>query len=871
MKELPKKYDAKVYEDTLYAMWEKSGYFNPDVCLRDKIADEKSDYFSIVLPPPNVTGTLHLGHATMLAIEDTLVRFNRMQGKRTLWVPGTDSAALATQEKVEKLLWESEQKTRDDLGREAFLRRVDDFASESHDTIINQCKKMGASMDWDREAFTLDETRTLAVNTAFKMMYEDGIIYRGGRIVNWDPKMQTTVSDDELEYKEEKTKFYYLKYGPFTIGTARPETKFGDKYVVMHPDDKRFAQYTHGQEIELEWISGMITATVIKDEAAQMDFGTGVMTITPWHDATDFDIAQRHDLDREQIIGDDGKLLDVAGDFAEMPISEAREAIIKHLDEKGLVEKIDEEYVHNISTNSRGGGIIEPQIKEQWFIDVNKEFERDGKTWTLKALMLDAVRDKQIDILPERFEKIYFHWIENLRDWCISRQIWYGHRIPIWYRNVGGKQEVCCDLTAPEGDGWEQDPDTLDTWFSSGLWTMSTLGWNGDDTNPPQDLQNYHPTSVIETGYDIIFFWVARMILMSRYLMPHQEIPFKTVYLHGLVRDEHGKKMSKSLGNIINPLDVSDKYGTDAVRLALMIGTTPGQDVKLSEKKIESYRNFTTKLWNIGRYISVTVPEHKQLNPADFSEADHWILHELNTLITSVTDDLEHYRLSPAGEALRDFTWNSFAKWYVEYHKFGKNDAVLLHVFEVLLKLWHPFMPFVTEQLWQDMYPHKNLLMVAAWPKIVKVDGESALHFSSLTQAISQINSLRALNGSVGIKTASVFFVSMFTDDMRHFASRLCNTSVTYGELQSYHATVKSTLYQVWVDFGDDFNKATMISKLTKEKDKLEQFIVNTDKRLANEKFVAGAPQEVIAAQRASREEAVEKVSTLSETLDSFS
>ena len=536
-----KPYNPTETEDRIYKLWEESGFFNPDICIEKGITNKEAETFSMVLPPPNVTGTLHLGHAATLTIEDIMIRYARMQGKRTLWLPGTDHAAIATQTKVEKLLEKEEGKRKTDLGREEFLKRVEKFAQESHDTIINQCKKIGTSLDWSREAYTLDGKRNLAVRTAFKKMYDDGLIYRGHRIVNWDPKGQTVISDDEIVYKEEKTKFYYLKYGPFTIGTARPETKFGDKYVVMHPKDERYKEYKDGQKIDLEWINGPITATIIKDESIDMDFGTGVMTITPWHSAADFEIAEKHNLDKEQITDKYSKLLPIAQEFSGIKIKEAREKIIEKLQSKGLVEKI-EDYTHNVATAERTEALIEPQIMNQWFINVNKPIkERDNKT--LKELMLEAVRGKNINIIPDRFEKVYYNWIENLRDWCISRQIWYGHRIPVWYKKsmtnyeLGitneKKEEIYCDINPPEDiENWEQDSDTLDTWFSSGLWTFSTLGWPDIKA---KDFKDYHPTDVLETGYDILFFWIARMILMSTYLIG--EIPFKTVYLHGIIRD----------------------------------------------------------------------------------------------------------------------------------------------------------------------------------------------------------------------------------------------------------------------------------------------------------------------------------------------
>ncbi len=731
---MEKAYDHTKVESEIYKTWENSGYFNPD-----KLNGEP---YTIIMPPPNVTGTLHIGHALGTTIQDILIRWRRMQGRKALWLPGTDHAAIATQSKVEAELYKKENKTRFDFSREEFLKMVEDFAQKSHDTILTQLKRLGASADWSREAYTLDEKRTLAVRLAFQHMYEDKIIYRGARIVNWDPKLKTTVSDDEIEWKEEKSAFYYLKYGPFTIATARPETKFGDKYVVMHPKDPRFLQYEHNQKIEVEWINGKITATVIKDESVDMEFGTGAMTITPWHDAIDFEIAQRHGLDKEQIIDERGVLLPIAGEFAGQHIKKARAAIIKKLQSKGLIEKIDENYTHRIATNSRGGGIIEPQIKEQWFIDVNREFAmkhseipgiNPGDMVTLKQLMRHTVQEGLIKIIPQHFEKIYFHWVDNLRDWCISRQIWYGHRIPVWYKN--GQTYVGVDT--PKDNDWQQDPDTLDTWFSSGLWTFSTLGWPAfakTSANKPDDFSIFHPTDVLETGYDILFFWVARMVLMSTYHLG--QIPFRTVYLHGLVRDKDRQKMSKSKGNIIDPLGVIETYGTDALRFALIFSTAAGSDIPLAEDKIKGMKHFGNKLWNIARYILTNVEDTKYrvdnsstLNPQPSTEADKEILNKLNELIKSSTEHLENFRLHEAAQEIYQFTWYEFADAYIETSKKQLADEKLktstlstLH-FSLLtiLKLLHPFMPFITEHIWQ-LLKEKDLvksemLMIENWPK----------------------------------------------------------------------------------------------------------------------------------------------------------
>lgn len=721
--EFLKPYNPVDREPETLKLWDESGYANPDVMIKAGLTAPDAEAYSIVLPPPNVTGTLHMGHAAMLAIEDILIRYARMNGKKTLWIPGTDSAAIATQSKVETDIYKKEKKTRYDLGREELMKRVSAFAEESKNTIINQVKVMGASLDWSRYAYTLDEARYTAVMTAFVSMYDAGLIYRGNRIVNWDPKLQTTVSDDEIEYVEQKDPFFYFKYGPFVIGTVRPETKFGDKYVVMHPEDERYKEFKHGEKIELEWINGPLIATVIKDEAADMSVGSGVMTITPAHSGVDFEIAQRHGLDIEPVIDERGILLPIAGEFAGQHIKKARPLIVEKLKEKGLVMKIDENYVHNVATNSRGGGVIEPQIKKQWFVAVNKEFTMphshiDGiptsSMTTLKQLMRHVVETGQVKISPERFEKTYYHWIDNLRDWNISRQIWFGHRIPVWYRG----EDIYCGVDAPGGDGWEQDPDVLDTWFSSGIWTISTLGWPEETA----DLKTYHPTAVLETGYDILFFWVARMILMSGFLVG--QVPFRQVFLHGLVRDGQGRKMSKSLGNIIDPLDMVNKYGADATRLSLIIGAAPGTDTKLAEDRVRGYKHFANKLWNITRFVLESTADMEK--DVVINETDAKLLSEAQDLAKSVSENIEKFRLDLAADSVYHFVWDRFAAEIIEESKEiikeggaakASRQRLLAETLMISLKLLHPFMPFVTEAIWQKL-PQKDseLLMVAKWP-----------------------------------------------------------------------------------------------------------------------------------------------------------
>lgn len=899
--EIPKNYNAQDWEDKLYQQWEKSGFFNPDVCIEKGITDETKPAFSIVLPPPNVTGTLHTGSACMLAIEDLVVRFKRMQGYRTLWIPGTDHAAIATQSKVEKIIYKEEGKTRHDLGREELIKRIEQFAKKSHNIIIHQTKKLGASLDWSREAYTLDEKRELAVRTAFKKMYDGGIIYQGTRIVNWDPQLQTTVSDDEIEWKEERIPFYYLQYGPFTISTARPETKFGDKYVVMHPNDERYQMYKHGQKINLEWINGPVTATVIKDESADPEFESGAMTITPWHDTTDFEIAVRHNLDKEQIIDEKGNLLPIARELAGMPALEAREKIVKKLQEKGLLVKIEENYIHNIAVNSRGGGIIEPQIKKQWFIAVNKEFERDGKTTTLKELMLDAVQSKKIEILPKRFGKIYFHWINNLRDWCISRQIWFGHRIPVWYCRAfdKGQCQIGCKtpivsietpLACPvcSSKDLEQDPDTLDTWFSSGLWTFSTLGWpafaetaTAGKPGQENDFANYHPTNFLETGYDILFFWVARMILMTGYLL--NNIPFKTVYLHGLVRDEKGRKMSKSLDNIVDPLDMIESYGADALRMSLVIGSTPGNDIRLYDEKIKTFRNFTNKLWNIGRYVNNT--KCKMLDEGYMKKlelktnADHWILSRLQEIIKEVTRLLENYQLSLAGEKLRDFTWNEFADWYVEIHKIEKNDGVLVYVFETLLKLWHPFMPFVTESIHQTLHSDdKTFLMIERWPQpeadiFTKIKSDETHRFQCIIGIIQEIRALRSFYKidpakyiSVTVKKgANERALSQNNGDIFKRLARVSDIHIIglAGAAPKKSVRVSCGLLDVYIELESVIDFDTERKRLEKEKTEKEKYITTLETKLVNKNFIERAKAEIVQAEKTRLEEAKKQLTRL--------
>ena len=731
-----KPYDPASVEDRLYNSWEKAGYFDPDKLPDEPGRGRNGEPFSMVLPPPNVTGQLHMGSSLMLAIEDIMVRYARMKGRKTLWIPGTDHAAIATQAVVEKKIQKEEGKSRHDLGREELLKRIDSHVKETHDVIVKQIRKLGASIDWSRETFTMDEKRNLAVRTAFKKMYDDGLIYRGYRVVNWDPKGQTTISDDEIVYETRKAKLYTFKYSkdiPISISTTRPETKLGDTAIAVHPNDKRYTKFI-GQEFKAVFAGEQITLKVIADQSVEPEFGTGALGVTPAHSMIDWEMAQRHGLPLKQVINEYAKMTVGLEGIKDKKAAEAREAVVAWLKEEGLLEK-EEEIDQNVSTAERTGGIVEPLPKLQWFVAVNKPINREGTTFTLKELMMRAAETDQIKFIPERFKDIYRHWIVNLRDWCISRQIWYGHRIPVWYKGSGDQDtiqkysdspvETYCGLEAPKGDSWKQDEDTLDTWFSSGLWTFSTLGW--PDEKEFKANRAYHPTTVLETGSDILFFWVARMILMSTYLLG--EVPFKTVYLHGLVRDTKNRKISKSLGNNIDPLDMIAKYGADAVRMSLIVGVGPGNDSKIDEAKIKAYKLFANKLWNIARFVfenTESVAGKGELTQVDKADSE-----KLDALLAEITKEMDEYKFYIVAEKLYHYAWHELADVILEDSKkvfqegseaeMKSRRQFLVHTLDKLLRVLHPFMPYITEEIWADMPPStggsgKQPLIVEEWP-----------------------------------------------------------------------------------------------------------------------------------------------------------
>ncbi len=707
-------YNPQETESRIYQAWEESGFFNPDTLPEGEGMKEgvKRAPFTVMMPPPNATGILHIGHALFLTIQDVMIRFRRMRGYASLWLPGTDHAAISTQSVVEKKIYKEEGKNRHDIGRDEMMRRIASFVEETRGTIRNQIRLMGASCDWSREAFTLDEERNRAVRKIFKDMYDAGLIYRGHRIVNWDPKGQTTISDDEIVYEKRSAKLYTFRYAtdfPIPIATTRPETKVGDVAVAVHPDDARYKAFI-GKEYDLTFCDVPLHITVITDTSIDPTFGTGALGVTPAHSQVDWEMGEKHNLPHPQVINEFAKMEVPQSRVHGKKTTEARDMIVEWLrDEKLLIS--EEDIDQNISTAERTGGIIEPLPKLQWFVDVNRPIKDRGNK-SLKELMMEPVKDGRITILPDHFNKTYFHWIENLRDWCISRQIWYGHRVPVWYRG----EEVTVG-EAPSDEGWTQDEDTLDTWFSSGSWTFSTLGWPEET----RDLSRFHPTDVLETGHDILFFWVARMILMTQFALG--TVPFKLVYLHGLVRDAKGRKFSKSLGNGIDPAEMVEKFGADALRMALLIGNTPGTDTRMSEDKIKAYKHFANKIWNIARFVlsnSLTEPSRVAL-----MESDELLLRECDELTEDVTKDMEEYRLYMAAEKLYHYTWHRFADVILEESKpllYGTDEAakisraaVLMLLLEKTLRLLHPFMPFVTEEVWNALPMRKQPLMISAW------------------------------------------------------------------------------------------------------------------------------------------------------------
>lgn len=864
MPELAKAYNPQEYEENINQAWLDSGFFNPD----NLDLPDGAPAYTIILPPPNITDRLHLGHASMLAIEDLLIRFHRMNGYRTLWLPGTDHAAIATQNVVERRIYKEEGKTRHDFSREEFFKRVYDFALETQATILGQFKAFGASLDWSRLAFTLDEPRRKAVQKMFIDMYEAGAIYRGERIVNWCPRCQSTLADDEVEYKEEKTILYTFKYWkdfPMAISTTRPETKLGDTAVAVNPKDERYAQYI-GQQFSGDFCGQPLTIKIIADREVDMAFGTGALGVTPAHSAIDWRMAEQNDLPIIKVIDEAGSIRPEFGSYAGKTATEARTMIIEALKENGLIEKEDE-IAHNVSACYRCSTVIEPLPSKQWFVSVDKPLERLGGK-SLKQAALEASQDLSVAFVTERFKKRFEDWMNNLRDWCISRQIIFGHPIPVWYRG----EEIAVSAEKP-GEDWTQDPDTLDTWFSSGMWTFSTLGWPDTfkDGIKSGDLATFHPTAVMETGYDIITLWVSRMVMMSLFAVG--EIPFKNIYLHGMVLDKHGKKMSKSVGNGIDPVVVGKEYGTDAVRLALLIGNTPGVDVRLGEEKIASFRNFTNKLWNISRFI---ISEEKVADSVELSLADRWITSRLQRVISEVSAKIKAFDLSAAGEALRTFTQDEVADWYLEAGKFDNSAAgarVRKELLAALLKLWHPFMPFVSEVVWKELEPTGGLLLVAAWPMADEslIDEAAEADFACLQGLITAIRNLRsehriepARKLKAYIKAGSrAEFIKAATPLLIGLRTGLSEIVIDSAEVPAAALFASHDGIDIYLDAPVDSDAERV--RLEKEIAYVRNGMTALSKKLANAEFVANAPAPLVAAEKeklAAYESSIAKLET---------
>ncbi|PIS41730.1 MAG: valine--tRNA ligase [Candidatus Kerfeldbacteria bacterium CG08_land_8_20_14_0_20_42_7] len=725
-----KAYNPSLVEKEVYERWEKSGYFNPD-----KLPGKRTRPFVVSMPPPNVTGELHLGHASRTATQDTLIRYHRMRGFRALWVPGTDHAGIATQIVVERLIMK-QGLDRHKLGREKFLQRVWEWKKQYGASITNQIRSLGASCDWSREAFTMDKERSLAVRTAFKQLYDDGLIYRGKRIISWCPRCSSAISDLEVKHVETTGKLYTIRYPLvgttkyISVATTRPETMLGDTAIAVHPHDPRYKKFI-GKKVTVPLIEREIA--IIADDAVEKDFGTGAVKVTPAHDPLDFEIGERHTLPHIQVIDEGGKMTKEAGIFYSMSVQDARRMALEHLEKDGHLESVVD-YVHNVAHCDRCGTVIEPLISEQWFM-------------SMKSLAQDAlkiVRQKKIEIVPTRFTKIYTHWMTNLHDWTLSRQLWWGHQIPVWYCDACGTDHPIVEISTPtkcprcKGKHIHQDPDTLDTWFSSGLWTFSTLGW----PRKTKDLKLYHPTQVMETAWDILPFWISRMIMLSLKLT--KQVPFSRVLISGLVLNKDGEKMSKSKGTGIDPLPMARKYGTDAIRLSVTMNTSPGQDFRLSEEKIAHYRNFINKIWNIGKFVQSQSAAKISSKPKTLTDA--WILSRLRYTTKEVDRHLAALSISDAGLAVYQFLWHEFADWYIEIAKAEKNVEFTKYIFMEGLKLLHPFAPFVSEELWKKILGKQkksDLLMIQKWPTTTRQNKKAEKEFATVQNIVTGIRTIR--------------------------------------------------------------------------------------------------------------------------------
>ena len=869
MKELPKVYDPSTVEKRIYDMWQTGGYFKG-------VIDPDKKPFSIVMPPPNVTGQLHMGHALDSTLQDILTRYKRMQGYAALWLPGTDHAGIATQIKVEQELREKEGLTRYDLGREKFLERVWDWKNKYGDRIVEQQKVLGASCDWDRSAFTMDETRAKSVRETFCELYEKGLIYKGNRIINWCPKCRTALSDAEVEYKDMPGSFWHIRYPiedsdeEFIIATTRPETMLGDTGVAVHPDDERY-KHLVGKNAILPLVGRKLP--IVADDYVELGFGTGAVKMTPCHDPNDYEVGLRHNLEQILVINEDAKIIN-GGKYNGMDRYEARKAIVADLEEQGYLVKV-EPYNHNVGCCYRCGTVVEPLTSPQWFV----------KMKPLAEAAIDVVKDGRIKFVPERFTKTYMNWMENVHDWCISRQLWWGHRIPAWYCADCGKitvsREDAHECVHCHSKNITQEEDVLDTWFSSALWPFSTMGW--PDKTP--ELDYWYPTSVMVTGYDIIFFWVARMIFSGMEQM--KEEPFKTVFIHGLVRDSQGRKMSKSLGNGIDPLEMAEKYGADALRFNLITGNSPGNDMRFYVEKCEAMRNFCNKIWNASRFVMMNLTVEDNHLPETLETEDKWILSKLNHVTKEVCDNMDSFELGVAAGKIYDFIWDSYCDWYIELTKPRLNgddenakenaQRVLLYVLTEILKLLHPFMPFITEEIWQALPHEGEALMIADYPKY-----DEKLHFPvdevNFEMVMDAIKAVRARRSEMNVPPSRKSHLIIVTDKAKAFTDGekfICK--LAYASAISVTSELPETtdgMVSVITDNARMFMPMAELVDLEKEKARMEKELANARKqldgqiaKLSNEKFVSRAPEAVVNAEREKKAKLEALIENLEESL----
>ena len=870
-KELAKAYEPKEVEDRIYDFWMKGKYFHAEV-------DPKKKPYTIVIPPPNITGQLHLGHAMDETLQDTLIRWRRMQGYSALWLPGTDHASIATEAKIVEAM-RKEGITKEEIGREKFLERAWAWKDQYGGRIVEQLKKLGSSCDWDRLRFTMDEGCNKAVNHVFKKLYDKGLIYRGERIINWCPHCKTSISDAEVVFEEKEGSFWHLRYplsdgsGYIELATTRPETMLGDTAVAVHPDDERYKALV-GKTVILPLVNKEIP--IIADSYVEQDFGTGVVKITPAHDPNDFEVGLRHNLPVINVMDDGGVINENGGKYAGMPALEARKQIVKDLDEAGFLIKI-EPIKHNVGTCYRCGTVVEPRVSTQWFV----------KMEPLAKPAIDAVKDGDIRFIPERMDKVYYNWMENIKDWCISRQLWWGHQIPAWYCECG---ETIVSETVPTvcpkcgGTHLTRDPDTLDTWFSSALWPFSTLGWP-DNT---EELKYFYPTNTLVTGYDIIFFWVARMIFSG---LEHMgEVPFNTVFFHGLIRDAQGRKMSKSLGNGVDPLDVISVYGADALRFTLVTGNSPGNDLRFSEEKVSASRNFANKIWNAARFILMNI-EGKDIDcalPKKLYTSDKWILNRFNNVTAAVTENLEKFELGMAVSKLYDFIWDDFCDWYIELAKIRMNGAdeesadsarrVLVWTMSNTLKLLHPFMPYITEEIWQTLPHDGEALIVAKWPEY-----DEALSFSqeakNLENVMALIRAIRTRRNEMNVPPSKKAHIYIDTahpapyEEASEFIARLAyGSKVEIGTGFDVQGAVTAVTddAKALLPMDDLVDKAAETARLNKELANAQKQLDTVKAKLANEKFTSKAPQNVIDGVKANGEKLEAKIKLILETLESY-